>query len=208
MSKSAGQHIGDALKNAVNFKKIAEALLRGGWKAAAMEALKRYWPQILAVTVVLVLLPVIIFVSVPTMLFGGHTSDGLSAEELFLNYDALCDAQVDSLITKAQADPSSAIEITGEQMPLADFKALLCVLSENDMCRISSDSVTKLVTQIIICDTYELPEDGVLVYEIQYLSMEEYMERTGFSDSQKDWAKLLQTNILTEENPEDKNIQK
>ena len=53
---------------------IIKAFMQGGWAAAALQALKHYWPQILAIALVLILLPVIIFCCLPMMLFGFASS--------------------------------------------------------------------------------------------------------------------------------------
>ena len=56
---------------------IIRAFLQGGWAAAGLQALKHYWPQILAIALVLVLLPTIIFCCMPMVLFGIAPPEGL-----------------------------------------------------------------------------------------------------------------------------------
>ena len=46
MSRSSNFLV-SALQNAQAIRKILQAFLRGGWKAAALETVKRYWPYIL-----------------------------------------------------------------------------------------------------------------------------------------------------------------
>lgn len=41
--------------------KVIRAFLAGGWYGAAIEAVKQFWPQILAISVALTLIPIIIF---------------------------------------------------------------------------------------------------------------------------------------------------
>ena len=75
MAKKSGLEVAG---NLAHFAKalydIIKAFLQGGWGAAALQALKHYWPQILAIALVLLLLPVIIFCCLPMMLFGFATS--------------------------------------------------------------------------------------------------------------------------------------
>lgn len=66
---------------------IIKALMQGGWAAAAMQALKHYWPQILAVSLILTLLPIIIFSCLPMMLFG---------------YESSTDTEISAMTVKAQ----------------------------------------------------------------------------------------------------------
>ena len=55
-----------ALQNAQAIRKILQAFLRGGWKAAALETVKRYWPYVLGTAAVLILIPTIIIASLPS----------------------------------------------------------------------------------------------------------------------------------------------
>ena len=67
MSRSSNSLV-SALQNAQAIRKILQAFLRGGWKAAALEAVKRYWPYILGAAVALILLPTIIIASLPSVM--------------------------------------------------------------------------------------------------------------------------------------------
>lgn len=72
--KSAFDRVSNA---AVNIKKIADiikAFMQGGWGAAALQALKHYWPQITVIAIVLTLIPIIIITCLPMMMFGYDTS--------------------------------------------------------------------------------------------------------------------------------------
>ena len=67
MSRSSNSLV-SVLQNAQALRKILQAFLRGGWKAAALEAVKRYWPYILGAAVALILLPTIIMASLPSVM--------------------------------------------------------------------------------------------------------------------------------------------
>ena len=58
--KSGIERVGNMAHHAKAFYDIIKALTQGGWAAAAMQMLKHYWPQIIAVSAVLTLLPLII----------------------------------------------------------------------------------------------------------------------------------------------------
>lgn len=69
MSRNSNSLV-SALQNAQAIRKILQAFLRGGWKAAALETARRYWPYILGATVALILLPTIIMASLPSVIQG------------------------------------------------------------------------------------------------------------------------------------------
>ena len=60
MSKTGSERFLSAVQNGVSIRKIIEAFLRGGWKAAALEAAKRYWPYVLCAAIAIIMLPMII----------------------------------------------------------------------------------------------------------------------------------------------------
>ena len=61
-------HLGKAVYD------IIKAFLNGGWHAAAIQLLKHYWPQILAIVLTLLLIPTIIFCCLPMTMFGYASS--------------------------------------------------------------------------------------------------------------------------------------
>ena len=68
MSRSALNTAGNIAYAAKSIYKMIKAFLRGGWYAAAIEAVKQYWPQLLCVSLAVTLLPVIVFFSLPVFL--------------------------------------------------------------------------------------------------------------------------------------------
>lgn len=87
MSKKSGfERATDAARHIKAIKDIIKAFMQGGWGAAALQAVKHYWPQITAAALILTLLPVIIFCCLPMTVFGFGSSD---------------DAQIASMTDKA-----------------------------------------------------------------------------------------------------------
>ena len=74
MSRSALNTAGNLAYAAKSIYKMIKAFLRGGWYAAALEALKQYWPQLICVSLAVSLVPVIFFFSLPMFLFGFNDS--------------------------------------------------------------------------------------------------------------------------------------
>lgn len=87
MSKSGAQRLGDVAQLADAIRRIILAALRGGWQAALLEAAKRFWPYILVIVLVIIMLPVIIFCCLPSMMFG---------------YDSTSDQEVGDLTAQAE----------------------------------------------------------------------------------------------------------
>lgn len=90
MAKKSGLDVaGDLAHLAKAAYDIIKAFLRGGWGAAALQLLKHYWPQILAVALVLLLLPVILFCCLPMMLFGYGSSTDTEIASMTAQADAV-----------------------------------------------------------------------------------------------------------------------
>lgn len=90
MAKKSGLEVAG---NLAHFAKalydIIKAFMQGGWAAAALQALKHYWPQILAIALVLLLLPVIIFCCLPMMLFGFESSTDTEISSMTVQADTV-----------------------------------------------------------------------------------------------------------------------
>ncbi len=90
---------------------IVKAFIRGGWAVAALEAVKHYWPYILLVAVILLLLPLIIFCCLPMVLFGfpssgdaeiaGITEQATLVTGYYDTYEVYYDERVKELINSA-----------------------------------------------------------------------------------------------------------
>ncbi len=62
--------------------KVIRAFLVGGWYGAAIEAVKQFWPQILAISLALILIPIIIFYSIPLVMMGWETSSDTEISQM------------------------------------------------------------------------------------------------------------------------------
>jgi len=106
-NKSGMDRLADLAHHAKALKDIIKAALRGGWHAAALQAVKHYWPQILAIALVLLFLPLLIFLCLPAMLFGFGSSGGGATASMSLQattvkgyydrYAEYCTARIESI---------------------------------------------------------------------------------------------------------------
>ena len=129
----------NAAHHIVAIKNIIKALMQGGWAAAALQALKYYWPQILTVALILILLPVIIVCCLPMMMFGFEgstdsqitemTAQAETVGEYFDEYDMYCEERTDKINTEIEIYEENGYEIIviGDYMPENWFIALFSV---------------------------------------------------------------------------------
>lgn len=169
MAKKSGmEHIASAAQTAKALKDIIKAFMQGGWQAAAMQALKHYWPQILAVALVLLLLPVIIFCCLPAMLFGfgGSTDTTVSAINLqastvssyYDKYEEYCDARISEIKTSVTGGDSEnddtthryEIAVSGEAMAKNWLISLHSVSNGNNLNAMDEQSVKDFVAKSIV----------------------------------------------------------
>lgn len=185
--KSAMEHIAGAAQSAKALKDIVKAFAKGGWHAAALQAVKHYWPQILAVCLVLILLPVIIFCCLPAILFGFGSSKDSTVSSMnvqastisgyYDRYEEYCNARVDEIKksvtggdsessgddTVHQPEESEKVNyetvISGEAMAKNWFIALHSVSTGNDLNAMTEQSVKDFVAKSILYTVEDKPEE-------------------------------------------------
>lgn len=219
--KSGMDHMLNAAFHAKALKAIIKAALSGGWQAAAVQLLKHYWPQILAICLVLILLPVIIFCCLPAILFGFESSENADIQamnqqaetvlEYYNNYQDYCKQREES-IQKQLKDEGVAfeVEITGEPMEENWFVALYSVSMGNDLNQMNEQSIKAFVEQSIVYSLEERPaesdeasetgesQESAKILKIRYLSPSEFMEEYQYSDADQNWAQLMYTTLQNE----------
>ncbi len=221
-NKSASQRTADALINANAISKILKKFASGGWSAAAMEAVKHYWPQILAIGCSLILITLIIFCSFPLLIFGGGFSsdaNDLSALNIYDNlggkYSETVNEIVDSVkypeiedsqntktnsSSQGQSDSSvtvSAVMTTGAVIQKYMFVALHTVYLGNSAEDVTDESIKDFVKLCIDFETQTNENDNSVIVNIKYLTADEVMEKLKFSESQKAWVENM-FNTLSE----------
>ena len=186
MSRSSNFLV-SALQNAQAIRKILQAFLRGGWKAAALEAVKHYWPYILGAAVGLILLPTIIMASLPSVM-QGNTPDTLTDEdisEMYINRmdEILCDSEVGS---------ANEIRVVGQPLTYNELYAVCLALTGNNTEKITREFLLGCVNDLL---TYTVEREGnntgISTAVIRYLNLEEFSRLKGISDSDIEWIELV-----------------
>ena len=129
MSKSGAQRLGDVAQLADAIRRIILAALRGGWQAALLEAAKRFWPYILVIVLVIIMLPVIIFCCLPSMMFGYDSTSDQEVGDLtaqaetiagyYAQYEQYCTQRVeeiqDSVINDGEEEAQSSPDVSSSE---------------------------------------------------------------------------------------------
>lgn len=212
----------DTAHHIVAIKNIIKALMQGGWAAAALQVLKHYWPQVLTVAVILLLLPVIIFCCLPMMLFGYEGSTNSQITEMtaqaavvsnyFTNYDQYCENRMNEINTEIEYYQNSGYMVVqvGYYMPKNWFIALFSVSVRNDLTNVTEQQIIDFVDNCIVYEVEtaqaentesESTESTVTsnTVTIKCLTAEETMENMNYSDSDKNWATLIFNTLEQEE---------
>ena len=183
-NKSGMDRLADLAHHAKALKDIIKAALRGGWHAVALQALKHYWPQILAIALVLLFLPLLIFLCLPAMLFGFGSSGGGATASMSLQattvkgyydrYADYCAARIEAIQKAVIADESGGddtvheapdqecnyeVVLTGKPMEENWFIALHSVTTGNDLNAMSEQSVREFVEKSIVYTVEDMPEE-------------------------------------------------
>ena len=186
MSRSSNFLV-SALQNAQAIRKILQAFLMGGWKAAALEAVKHYWPYILGAAVALILLPTIIMASLPSVM-QGEAPETVTDEDISEMYitrmdEILCDSEVGS---------ANEIRVVGQPLIYNELYAVSLALTGNNTEMITRDFLLGCVNDSLTY-TVEREENntGITTAVIRYLNLEEFSRLKGISDADIEWIELV-----------------
>ena len=186
MSRSSNFLV-SALQNAQAIRKILQAFLRGGWKAAALEAVKRYWPYILGAAVGLILLPTIIMASLPSVM-QGNTPGTLTDEDISEMYIS----RMDEILCDSEVGSANEIRVVGQPLTYNELYAVSLALTGNNTEMITRDFLLGCVNDSL---TYAVEREenntGITTAVIRYLNLEELARFKGISDANIEWIGLV-----------------
>lgn len=186
MSRSSNFLVSD-LQNMQALRKILQAFLRGGWKAAALEAVKRYWPYILGAAVALILLPTVIMASLPSVM-QGNTPDTLTDEDISEMYIT----RMDEILCDSEVSAANEIRVVGQPLTYNELYAVSLALTVNNTEMITRDFLLGCVNDSL---TYTVEREGnntgIFTAVIRYLNLEEFSRLKGISDADIEWIGLV-----------------
>ena len=209
MSKEQGfaGKVANAVFHANAIKNIIRAFMQGGWLSAGLQALKYYWPQILTVALILLLLPVIIVTCFPMMMFGfeGSTDPQITemmihasvVEGYFDNYISYFTDRASEINTEILPYVNNGYSFvqTGDLISRNWFVAIFSVSVGNDLTEVTEQQIIDFVDNCVIYEVSEAHSTETESFPAQiivkWLSVEEIMEYLNYSESDKNWATLI-----------------
>ena len=178
MSRSSNFLV-SALQNAQAIRKILQAFLRGGWKAAALEAVKRYWPYILGAAVGLILLPTIIMASLPSVM-QSKAPETVTDEDITDMYIS----RMDEILCVSEVGSANEIRVVGQPLTYNELYAVCLALTGNNTEKITREFLLGCVNDSL---TYTVEREGnntgITTAVIRYLNLEEVILSETFSPS-------------------------
>ncbi len=186
MSRNSNLFV-SALQNAQALRKIIQAFLRGGWKAAALEAVKRYWPYILGAAAALILLPTIIMASLPSVM-QGKAPEQVSDEDITDMYIN----RMDAIFCDSEVSAANVIKVVGQPLTYNELYAVSLALTGNNTEKITRDFLVGCVNDSL---TYSIEreenntENTTAV--IRYLKLEELAALKNISGADLEWIGLV-----------------
>ena len=168
-------------------RKILQAFLRGGWKAAALEAVKRCWPYILGTAVGRILLPTIIMASLPSVM-QSKAPETVTDEDIMDMYIS----RMDEILCDSEVGSANEIRVVGQPLIYNELYAVSLALTGNNTEMITRDFLLGCVNDSLAY-TVEREENntGISTAVIRYLNLEEFSRLKGISDADIEWIGLV-----------------
>ena len=164
-----------------------QAFLRGGWKAAALEAVKRYWPYILGAAVGLILLPTIIMASLPSVM-QSKVPETVTDEDISEMYIT----RMDEILCVSEVGSANEIRVVGQPLTYNELYAVSLALTGNNTEMITRDFLLGCVNDSL---TYTVEREGnntgITTAVIRYLNLEEFSRLKGISEADIEWIGLV-----------------
>lgn len=215
---TSGQKAAHAVSAAAN---IARGATAGGIYGAAAGAVKSFLPEIIQLFVILlfvvILVPMLIFTALPNVLFG-YTSSGdqeiidftASAQELDSIYQRMDSYDqplilrlVDSILPNFWDGDTPMYDDYGVSQELGNLNKYWLMAIGSVRYKQDLYTMNEGVVQTLLYDrmTYSTSlSDRFLNISIRALTPENYMDKLGFTQEEKDWAALLYSTLVEDQN--------
>lgn len=185
-----------ALQNAQAIRKILQAFLRGGWKAAALEAVKHYWPYILGAAVALILLPTIIMASLPSVM-QSKVPEQVTDEDITDMYIN----RMDEILCVSEVGAANEVRVVGQPLTYNELYAVCLALTGNNTEKITREFLLGCVKDSL---AYSIEREGnntgITAAVIRYLNLEELARLKGISDADIEWIGLVIKDLESNKN--------
>ena len=219
-SRTGAQTAADLARLAKAIYNIIRAAIAAGLKGAAVAAVKETLPFLVKVAAwiifIFVILPMLIFVSLPNIFFGFDSSDtdsimtmteqALTIGGAYMSLEDFEKTQVDSIITSLAADYEAdgttidriEVDNTMDEEDLLWLIAINSVAHQQDLNTMSAESVRDFCSARLSVSPslgfIDGGEDGsvtTLKVKVERIDPEQLMEDLGFEEDAKTWAGAL-----------------
>lgn len=212
---------GQKMARAASAANIARGAATGGVYGAAFEAARSFLPELLKLLVILlfvvILVPMLVFTAIPNVLFGYTSSTDqevidftASAQELDSIYQALDGYDqplifrlVNSILPNFWSDGAPLYDDFGVNQDLGNINqywimAIGSVRYKQDLYTMDESAIESLMYDRLTYSTSLI--DRFLNIFVRDMTPEEYMDKLGFSQEEKDWAALLYSSLTEDQN--------
>ena len=209
------------MARAASAANIARGAATGGVYGAAFEAARSFLPELLKLLVILlfvvILVPMLVFTAIPNVLFGYTSSTDqevidftASAQELDSIYQALDGYDqplifrlVNSILPNFWSDGAPLYDDFGVNQDLGNINqywimAIGSVRYKQDLYTMDESAIESLMYDRLTYSTSLI--DRFLNIFVRDMTPEEYMDKLGFSQEEKDWAALLYSSLTEDQN--------
>jgi murein DD-endopeptidase MepM/ murein hydrolase activator NlpD len=215
MSMNKAVDVAQAVKALID---IIKAGLKGGWAGAALAALKAYWPKLVPVAIVIVLLPAIITVALPAILLGFAGSDeeekAAEVRSWYGKYEEFRNSLIEVIVS--QQGVSCKVEFLNDTFDEDWLIAIDSVRHDNDLNKMSEQDFREFIGKTFTFEVAETPSEEQKVTEpyddtahrladepapedkpkdvivkITTLSPTELMRKLEFSEEKRNWAEMI-----------------
>lgn len=183
---------GQVVRGIIN---IVKGAATGGFAGAAAETAKSFAPQLVKIVCVVLFIALLIFFSLPQVLLSwSDDSGGITTEtdrhtsELLSVYQSLTDSQQQRLNQLKEQYPDAAVD--GEAVPVLWLIAIDAVRTRQNVSALQPDGIKSLVQYTV---TVSQSDTGAV--SLHRCTAEEVMEQLGFTDFEKNWARLMVTTV-------------
>ena len=229
MSKSGMQRVADLGQTAKKIYEIIKAGLKGGLQGAAVTAVKAYWPKILVIAAIVILLPAIIVCCLPAILFGWGGSQEQSQVETYQNcytkYAVYRDEQLEA-VKNSQMGVACNIEYLNDPFETSWLIAIDSVNNSNNINNMNEEKLKELIKQTYTYEiveaevkkdvssenpwedtTHEItdptapeqPQNPTKTIKVTTSTPEEVMKLLNFNEENIDWANLIYDTLKSNE---------
>jgi hypothetical protein len=212
---SAGSRAAQAADLAKKAAAVARTAAMGGKAGAAAETARQFLPQLIKtvviISVVLILLPIVIFAAIPHFLFGwlfNHNSDtrhmtslagSMSAvyEEYGLIAQEEADFYLKSLLAGLEDGQEYIVHTDVRNTYQAWLIAILSVNYQQDLEVIDERAVRRMIRDKML-HRFVYDDDGILNIYIWDMNPDQLMDTLGFNEEQLNWAGLIHTTMSSD----------